>query len=102
MKKKDLEERFKGIEGEYPQHKVNHTQMFNLQYDTSKLYMEIINEFNEKTEVYNRRLLWFTIVIAILTFVMTISASISLWSQFKMSNLGQSTISILKNIGDKR
>ena len=72
MKKKDLEERFKELEKKYPYHKVNHTEMFNLQYDINKLYMELIRDFNEKTGLYNIIIAFLTVVIAVLTSVMVI------------------------------
>jgi len=70
MKEIDLKQRFWELESKYPLYKGNNTDMFNLQYETNKLYLKLINDFNEKTEVYNRRLLSYTIVIAILTLVM--------------------------------
>jgi len=70
MKETDLKQRFRELESKYPLYKGNNTDMFNLQYETNKLYIEIISDYNKKAEIYNSRLLFYTIVIAILTLAM--------------------------------
>jgi len=72
MKKEELEIEIKKLEEGHKLHKVNDTVMFNLQYEANKLFYTILIEFNEKMEEYNKKLLFFTIVIAILTLVMAI------------------------------
>jgi hypothetical protein len=72
MKKKDLEEKFKNIEKSYSNYRVNNTEMFNLQHAANKLCIEIINDFNEKTGLYNIIIMFLTIVIACLTLAMVI------------------------------
>ncbi len=71
MKPEDLKKKIEDLEKAYPLYKGNNTAMFNLQYETNKLYLEIINDSNNKTEQYNNRLLIYTVVIAILTLAMT-------------------------------
>ena len=72
MNKKDLEEKLKDLEKKYSSYKVNNTEMFNLQYETNKLFMELIRDFNEKTGLYNVIIAFLTVVIAVLTLVMVI------------------------------
>ena len=72
MKKKDLEDKISELEKKYPHHNVNNTEMFNLQYETNKLFIQIIRDFNEKTETYNKYLLFYTVAIAILTAVLVL------------------------------
>lgn len=68
MNSKDLETKIRDLEKDTNRN--NYTALYNLQYEASKLHIEIINDFNEKTEIYNRSLLIFTVVISILTAVM--------------------------------
>ena len=72
MKKEELEKSFKDLKEKYPIYRVNHTEMFNLQYDTNELFIKIINDFNEKTGRYNIIIGFLTVVIAFLTLVMVI------------------------------
>ena len=72
MKRKDLEKKLGELEKKYRYYKDSHTEMFNLQYETSKLFMEIIHDFNEKTGRYNFIIASLTVVIAFLTLVMVI------------------------------
>lgn len=65
MKKQILKEKLDNLEKTYH-------EMSSLQYQTNKLYMEIINDSNEKTGLYNIIIAFLTIVIAILTLVMVI------------------------------
>lgn len=65
MIKEKLEQKFKDLEKTYH-------EMPSLQYQTNKLFMEIINDFNEKTGRYNIIIAFLTVVIAVLTLVMVI------------------------------
>ncbi|MDD4893980.1 MAG: hypothetical protein PHW54_01530 [Candidatus Omnitrophica bacterium] len=78
MKKEDLKVKFEALEKQYRNYKANNTEMFNLQYDTNKLFMEIINDFNEKTGLYNKLLLICNVIIGILTVVMTIATILNI------------------------
>jgi uncharacterized membrane protein len=65
MNNKELRQKLKDLEKTYQ-------EMPSLQYQTNKLYMEIINDFNEKTGRYNIIIAFLTVVIAVLTLVMVI------------------------------
>ncbi len=72
MKKEALKQIFMDMENKCKHYRGNDTELLNLQYETNKIFIQIINDFNEKTEIYNRRLLFYTIVIALLTAVVAI------------------------------
>ena len=74
MKKEELEQRIKEIESQRGNSSNSYSTetVVNEQIKLNKLYIHLINSFNETTDRYNRWLIRLTLVIAILTAVMVV------------------------------
>lgn len=67
MKKSKLEESLKEIDN-FPIGETRNTErVTNQLYSLNKLHMGLINDFNESTERFNRRIFWLTITMTALT-----------------------------------
>lgn len=74
MKKEELEQCIVKIESQRGDASCTYgiETVANEQVNLNKLYVRLINEFNEKSDKYNRSLIGLTWVIAILTVVMVV------------------------------
>ena len=84
MKKEELKDKIKTVEPKEGTVSYNTNETITTHHlaELTKIYIEIINDFNMSAEKYNKRLLWYTIAIAILTFIMAILTVILVWKAF--------------------